>query len=125
MNKRITPRERGLLKGAIRRVFSRSELRNSIITASIVKHSDPSRPRVKVWAKCAACGKPDAKSYMAVDHIDPVIPPNSSFEELGLDGTVDRLWCDPENLQAICEECHSTKTKAEAKERKARKKAKK
>lgn len=54
---------------------------------------------------------------MAVDHIDPVIPPNSSFEELGLDGTVERLWCDPRNLQPICEECHDVKTKAERKQR--------
>jgi len=121
MNKRVTPRERGLLKGAVRRVFSRSELRNKVIQASLVEHSDPARPRVKKWCLCAVCKKPEAKSYMTVDHIDPVIPLSSSFEEMGLDKTVDRLWCDINNLQAICPLCHDEKTKLE---RKARKKSK-
>lgn len=118
MNKRITPRERGLLKGALRRVFSRSELRRAVIEAAIVEHSDPSRPRVKKWCKCAVCGQPEAKSYTTVDHILPVIPLDSSFEELGLDGTVDRLWCVESNLQAICVVCHDEKTKLERKSRK-------
>ena len=125
MNSRVTARERGLLKGAVRRVFSRSELRRAIIEAAIVNYSDPSRPKVKVWVKCAVCGKPEAKSYMAADHLEPVIPVNSSFEEMGLDLTVDRLWCHPSNLQAICPDCHDSKTKSERKQRNAAKKEKK
>lgn len=121
MNSRITPKERGLLKGAIRRVFSRSELRRKVIDAAVIEHSDPKRPRVTKWCRCFICLNPTAKYQTQVDHVIPVIPINSSFEELGLDATADRTWCDEENLQAICESCHDIKTKQE---RKARKEAK-
>lgn len=124
-NPRITKRERGLLKGSIRRVFSRSELRREVIEASRIPHSDATRPRVKKWCICAVCDKPEAYSYMAADHIEPVIPVDSSFEEMGLDLTVDRLWCHPSNLQAICEECHSIKSKVEMKQRRLNKKERK
>lgn len=125
-NPRITPKERGLLKGAIRRVFSRSDLRRKVIEDALIEgHADPSRPRVKRWCQCAVCGKPEAKSYVAVDHVQPVIPIDSSFEELGLDATADRTWCDPKNLQAICPACHDIKTQSEGALRRKQKKEKK
>lgn len=118
INPRITKRDRGLIKGALRRVFSRSELRNKIIDSSLIEHNDPTRPRVKRWCLCNVCKKPEAKSYMAVDHIDPLIPLGSSFEEMSLDVVVDRLWCIEYNLQAICSQCHDEKTKLERQARK-------
>lgn len=118
-NPRITKKERGLLKGAMRRVFSRSELRNKVISDSLVDHTDASRPRVKKWGLCAVCNKPEAKSYLAVDHIQPVIPIDSSLEEMSLDEVANRIWCDIINLQSICPSCHDEKT---SQEREARKK---
>ena len=117
-NPRITKKERGLLKGAIRRVFSRSELRSAVIQASVVKHSDPSRPKVKTWCRCNICGKPEAKSYCVVDHISPVVPVNTSFEEMSLDTVVDRMWCEKNNLQVVDPVCHDKKTKEERQQRK-------
>jgi 5-methylcytosine-specific restriction endonuclease McrA len=114
-NPRVNKREQGLLKGALRRVFARSELRNKVLKAAIVKHSDSSRPRVKTWVKCKECGKLEAKSYMVVDHIDPLIPLNSSFEEMSVDEVINRLWCDEKNLQVLCKDCHNIKTKQETK----------
>jgi hypothetical protein len=117
-NPNMTAKERNLLKGAIRRVFSRSELRRRVIEASIIEdHIDPSRPKVKKWCRCAVCDKPEAKSYMAADHKDPVIPVNSSLESMTWDQLVDRIWCDILNLQSICSECHNTKSSAETKQR--------
>lgn len=124
MNPRITPRERGLLKGAIRRVFARSDLRRKVIEGAIIEHSDPSRKRVKTWVKCAVCSKPEAKSNVVVDHLIPVIAVNSSFEEQGADVTIDRTWSEESNLQPICPECHDIKTKAERKLRSQNKKRK-
>ena len=118
MNPRVTPRERGLLKGAIRRVFARSKLRNEVLEAAVVSHSDVKRPRVTKWVKCAVCTLPVAKYQAAVDHIEPVVKVGSSFEEQGLDKTVDRMWCDKALLQVICETCHDDKTKLERLERK-------
>lgn len=121
-NPRITPKERGLLKGAIRRVFSRSDLRRKVLDLSEVSHSDPLRPRVRKWSKCATCGKPTPKYLTVIDHIDPVIPVDSSFEHMSLDTVVDRLWCEEINLQPICEVCHTAKTKIEKDQRKEYKK---
>lgn len=123
-NPRITKKERGLLKGACRRVFSRSELRRKVMDAAEIQHSDPSRPRVRKWIRCAVCKKPCPKYLAAADHVDPVIPVTSSFEEMSLDTVVDRLWCPEENLQAICERDHAVKTKEEAKARREHKKRK-
>lgn len=125
LNSRITARERGLIKGAIRRAFSRSDLRKTVIEACIVPHIDSSRPRVKSWGLCAECNKPTPKSYLVVDHKEPVIPLNRSFEDMSLDEVVDRMWCPISNLQPICEDCHLTKTKQENKVRRANKKEKK
>lgn len=122
-NPRITPKEKGLLKGAIRRVFSRSDLRRSIIDASIVKdYTDIKRKRVKTWCRCNECKELIPKSYMEVDHIIPVVPLNKAFADMSLDVFVDGVWCEGKLLQAICENCHDVKTKAEGKERRRLKK---
>lgn len=122
LNSKITAKERGLIKGALRRIFSRSDLRRSILEARIVPHSDPKRGRVKTWCQCAKCQKLDAKSNFAVDHIEPLIPLDSSLENMSWDSLIDRLWCDPSNLQLLCDECHDAKSKAENKQRREFKK---
>ena len=125
-NPRITAREWGLLKGAIRRVFSRSELRRSVIDAAIIPgHIDETRPKVKTWCRCAECGKPEAKSYLQVDHKIPIVPLDKAFADMSLDELVDRVWCDKKNLTALDKLCHSKKTKSENKERRRIKKEKK
>jgi 5-methylcytosine-specific restriction endonuclease McrA len=126
LNPRITAKEWNLIKGAIRRVFSRSELRKTVIERTIVKgYTDETRKRVKTWCRCEQCGKLDAKSSLAVDHISPVVPTNSSFADMSLEELTDRIWCDIVNLQAICSDCHEAKSKIENKERRKYKKEKK
>lgn len=123
MNPRINARERGLIKGAIRRVFSRSDLRQQVISESVMPgFKVMGRPKVKNWCKCQICGTPTPKSYMECDHIEPVIPLNSSLEEITWDELISRIWCKRNNLQAVCPLCHDEKT---SQERKARNKFKK
>lgn len=117
----MTPKDRGLIKGALRRAFSRSQLHREVIQESIVRHSDPKRKRVKTWCRCNVCKKPDAISNMAVDHISPLIPVTTSFADMSLDEVVGRLWCEKRNLQAICTACHDHKCRAERAERKLHK----
>lgn len=124
-NPRISKKERNLIKGAIRRVFSRSELRRAVIDASKMKYEDHTRPRVKNWCLCAVCEKPTPKSYMQVDHIDPIVPTDSALEAMSWDTVIDRTWCEEHNLQAICTECHEEKTKQERKQRVQARKEKK
>lgn len=117
-NPRITPKDRNAIKGALRRAYSRSDIRKMVIDRTIVKHSDPSRPRVKRWSKCEKCGELTPTYLIDADHITPVIPIHSHFDEMPLDESVERLWCELSNMQGICESCHDQKT---AEERAARK----
>lgn len=117
-----------LVWGALRRVFARSDLHREVLQASIVEHSDPSRPRVKTWSRCNKCQKPEAKSYMDVDHINPVTPLTISTKDfiasLTLDEMKDILWCDKNNLQVLCPACHNEKSKLENATRRLYKKGK-
>lgn len=125
MNKRVTPRERGLLKGAIRRVFSRSDLRKEAIEAARADYSDPTRPRVKKWSVCSVCLQFTPTYLMQVDHKNPIIPVNSSLEEMLWDDVVNRTWCDPKDLTPMCKPCHTVKTKEENATRRKNKKERK
>lgn len=119
---RVTKKENGLIKGALRRVFARSELRQKVLNTADIVYIDASRPRVRKWSQCPSCNKPTPKYLMVVDHVDPVIPIETSFEAMSLDVVVNRLWCEEKGLQPLCEICHSVKTKAENKARKRSKK---
>lgn len=46
-----------------------------------------------------------------VDHIIPVIDPTVGF--VGWDSFIDRLFCEKDNLQLLCGECHDAKTAEE------------
>lgn len=125
MKKPNNAKERGLIKGAIRRVFSRSELRKEALSNSSIVHADPERPRVKKWSKCPICLSMTPTYKMQVDHIVPVIGLTETLEDLSWDLLVDRIWCSKENLKAICLICHKAKSKLENKERRKFQKEKK
>src|SRR5579859_4509761 len=113
----MSAKERNLVKGAIRRVFSRSDLRRSVIESSVIKFLDPNRPRVKKWSLCPIC-KTNIPTYlMEVDHINPIVPLDKTLEDLSWDFLIDSIWCDKMNLKAICKDCHKVKTAAERKAR--------
>lgn len=125
-NPRITAKDRGLIKGAIRRAFARSDLHKQAKALARVEHYDPNRPRVKKWSKCKGCGRLVPEYTTVVDHILPIIDVASSFEDQSLDETVNRTWCDISLLQVLCDEpCHKKKTDFEKEQRKKNKKAKK
>lgn len=122
MNPRITKKEMGLLKGAIRRVFSRSTLRQEALLKVIIKeHHDISRPRVKKWGACLACKQPTPLYLMQVDHVSPVIPVDKSLDTMSWDELIDRIWCDLSNLEPLCPDCHYAKSSLESKERRKNK----
>lgn len=124
MNKPISAKERNLIKGSLRRVFSRSELRREVLAKAIIPNiHDPERPRVTKWAMCEICRQIEAAYKMQVDHIQPLIPLDKSLEDMSWDEVMDRLWCEPSNLSVVCLPCHKQKSKQENKERKLLKKA--
>lgn len=129
LNKNITKKELGLIKGALRRVFSRSDLRRAaILQARIGDYHDPLRPRVTKWSKCYVCKRISPEYLMDCDHKEPIIPLTETLETLvekfGWDSMVNNIWCDISNLGAICKDCHTQKTKQENKVRRANKNGK-
>ncbi len=116
-NGRLTAKDRNLVKGAIRRVFSRSELRRSVLDAARIDYLDPDRPRVKKWGVCKACKQKTPLYLMQADHVNPIIPVDKTLEEMSWDEVVNNIWCDPKCLDILCKPCHNTKTKAENKQR--------
>lgn len=117
-NPRITPKEMSLIKGKINSVFSRSELRRKVLESGIIEsYSDPSRPKVKKWVRCNGCKKPEAKSYIEVDHVSPKVPVHTNFLDFyqSIDDYIDACWCSEENLQNLCPDCHQVKSNIENK----------
>lgn len=123
-NRRITKKERNALKGYVRRVFSRSELRDKALAkVRMYDYHDPGRPRVTKWCFCPECGEMTPEYLVQVDHIEPVVKLDSSFEEMSFDELIDRQWCDEKNLKALCVSCHEAKSMLENKIRRENKKA--
>lgn len=125
LKKPANAKERNLIKGAIRRVFSRSELRQQALDAALVKdYHDPNRKRVSRWGRCASCKTLTPLYLLEIDHMDPIIPVGETLEEQSWDKVIDSIWCDERRLQALCDSCHNTKTKTENTERRRLKKEK-
>ena len=57
------------------------------------------------------------------DHIDPIISLEDGFVDWN--NLVERMFCPEENWQKLCKPCHDVKTKAETKERKKHRDARK
>lgn len=61
--------------------------------------------------RCKICQGEFTQKDMEVDHIKPVVDPKKGF--VSWDDFIDRLFCEANNLQAICKGCHKIKTKKE------------
>ncbi len=118
LKKPNNPKERSLVKGAIRRVFSRSEERRNAIASATIFFQDINRPRVTRWVVCSNCGQIFPAYQAEVDHKEPVVPLNKSLDDMSWDELVSRLWCESDNLAVLDKDCHKEKSKAETKERK-------
>jgi len=68
--------------------------------------------RQKFEYKCASCGNWFPEKQINVDHIKPAGSLNCAQD---LPGFVERLFCEQDNLQVLCETCHDQKTKLEKK----------
>lgn len=117
MKKPESKKEQGLVKGAMRRVFSRSEVRLDAIKRATVVHHDPDRPRVTRWVFCNECGLIFPAYQAQVDHREPLIEVGKSLEDYTWDEIADRLWCDISNLNVMDKDCHKLKSRLESKER--------
>lgn len=56
-------------------------------------------------------GKDKRRKNIIADHITPVIDPTVGFVDWNT--FIDRLFCERDGFQAVCWECHTSKTKEE------------
>jgi len=65
--------------------------------------------------KCNSCKKEFPAKEVQVDHVIPIVPVTgfTSWDEV-----VDNMFCEAENLQVLCTECHGVKSLRERQERK-------
>lgn len=111
--------DKGRIIGAIRRIFSMSNLYKFCKNRNLVEETGP---RGGKMLRCDCCGNNFPWSKTQLDHIDEVIPIDRTAESMGLDEIVSRMWCSPDNLQVLCSECHDIKTQEANKERREFKK---
>jgi len=107
---------KNLIKGAIRRLFSRSP----VIKEVRAKALHPTKKGVRGGKQyiCSECKKTFGMGDINVDHIEPVIPLDKTINDMDYNEIVERIFCDISNLQVMCKPCHKDKTKQERKEKK-------
>ena len=77
------------------------------------KYNGPNK-RQKFEYQCAVCKNYFPEKRINVDHIDPV---GSLMCSDDLKGFVERLFCEAQGLQVMCDTCHDKKTKQEKEDR--------
>ena len=61
--------------------------------------------------QCKKCKNSFIKNDVQVDHKKPVVDPKDGFVDWNT--YIDRLFCEPKNLQVLCKACHKVKTQKE------------
>lgn len=127
---------RGLVRGALRGIFFRWRGRKTALDrfrVSVPGTKKDGSPTKKdgIWYKCAECGilgkaqvsKKNPKGHVRIflDHLSPVVPLDRypDWQEY-----IGNLFCNPENLQALCSVCHKNKSVSENAQRRANLKSK-
>jgi 5-methylcytosine-specific restriction endonuclease McrA len=124
MKKRKPFNQEAAIRGALRRVFSRSpviwDVLRSVRREVPRINKDGSRAKKDaVQYLCNVCKQYVGSTMVAVDHIIPVISVDDGFVDFNT--FIQRLFCEASNLQVICDECHQQKTNAERTERNRKK----
>lgn len=65
---------------------------------------------------CAECQQivpltRNKKKWVSVDHKEPIVNPHTGFTTW--DSFINNLFCEEENLQTLCGDCHTKKSKEE------------
>lgn len=121
----LSKKDFNLVKGALRRAFSRSEIYLRVMEAAAVKgYEDPNSPRCKKWVLCNICKQISKRWACVVDHILPIVPVNRDTYSLTMEELVNAIFCDDTNLQVACKNCHQVKSVGENKIRREFRKTK-
>lgn len=82
--------------------------------AAVGKRINKSSNRLAEHYVCAKCKEEFPQKEIQIDHIKPIVGVEGF---ISWDKFIEGLFCDKENLQALCSECHKLKSKLENEER--------
>lgn len=100
----------GFIRSGLRRMSMRWPVKHDVMEAARRAKPKSKAGRHRFEYKCAGCKKWFKGADVAVDHITPA-GTLKSFDDLP--GFVERLFCEADNLQVLCNTCHDKKTKEE------------
>lgn len=114
----MTQKLKAFVINGLRRLHSRWLPRNiakdaakTILPFSNVKEKDKSRNAYV----CAHCKKVFRNSEIHIDHIEPVVDPNTGFTTFDI--YIESLFVGVDGYQVLCIECHQVKSAEENKTR--------
>lgn len=103
----------GFIRSGLRHKSNRWPVKYDVLNAAKRPYKGPNKRQKFEW-QCNVCKKWVGGKEIAVDHI---IPAGSLKTFTDLPRFVETLFCEKDNLQAICTGCHSIKTSEERKKK--------
>ncbi len=88
--------------------FSKNILRRFWKRTPMVAITTQKARRGRGAYECASCKNVFSNSAINIDHREPVVDVHKGYQNL--DEFATRLFCDDNNLQILCKDCHLTKT---------------
>jgi len=105
-------RLRSFLTGVLRSGYRRWPPKYQALKKALVgRKINLKTGRMGYHYQCNSCKQEFPTKEVQVDHINPIVDPNKGF--VSWDEVINRLFCPVEELQVLCSECHSIKTKSE------------
>lgn len=92
----------------LRRASFRWKPRGECKKAAKVKVGEYKTGRDKFGYRCAICKEVYKSGEVQIDHKFAVICPIEGFT--GFDSFIERMFCNEENFQSLCDLCHNEKT---------------
>lgn len=105
-------RFRSFVMSALRQASVKWRPKQDALKKSFIEHGvNPQTGHKCKLHECARCRGLFKQGDLRADHIEPVIDPYVGFE--GWDKVIDRMFVEAHGFQALCEDCHTIKTKRE------------
>ena len=100
----------GFLRSGLRKMSMRYPVKQDALVLARRDKPKGAAGKHRYEYQCAACNNWFKGTEVSVDHIEPA-GSLKSFDDLP--GFVERLFCEVDNLQVLCHDCHQDKTNEE------------
>ena len=109
-------RYKGFITSSLRAAFRKWPPKFDVLkNAAVCKKINESTGRLATHYRCTKCRELFPQKQIQVDHVQPVVDTKKGF--VSWDVFIDRLFCEADNLQLLCKNCHKEKSKKERKHR--------